>query len=192
MAVCTYSDVFEFCGTDSSVQSTQQTAITNLISRCTADVEKTLGRKVESTTVSNVIFQDGLNCEILGNRLFLKGEYRDIYSISSIYECGLALTAVTDYNQSYDYFLDSKKGIIIRHLQPWNLEPFNIKISFSYGLGGASVLGDIKQAVIESVAAKSGLWKYYLDSEEGRIERTRTSPSAKTMDSLKKYILRDL
>lgn len=192
MAVCTYSDVFEFCGPPSDVQTAQQTAITNLIARVTSEVEKMLGRKVESTTLTNKLFQDGMDCEIIGQQLWLKGVYRDLYTISAITEAGVALTAVTDYNQSNDYFLDSVKGCIIRHNQNWSREPFAIKISGSYGLGGASVLGDIKQAVIEMVAAKSGLWKINVETEGGTIQSIRTTPTKDTMAAIKKFILRDV
>lgn len=191
MAVCTYSDVFEFVGAPADVQTTQQTAITNLISRCTSEVENLIGRKVESTTITNVLFQHGLNCEIFGEKLFLRGIYRDLYSISSLSEAGTALTLVTDYGQSNGYYLDSTLGIITRHFMNWNTEPFAIKISGSTGLGGASVLGDIKQAVIEMVAAKSGLWKINVQTEGGTIQSIRTTPSKETMASLQKYILRE-
>lgn len=191
MAVCTNTEVFTFCGAPSDVQTAQGSAITALIANVTSEVEKILGRKVESTSLSNKLFQDGLDCEIIGQHLWLKGIYRDLYTISAISEAGVTLTAVTDYNQSNDYFLDSVKGCIIRHNQNWNREPFAIKISGSYGLGGAAVLGDIKQAVIEMVAAKSGLWKQNVMTEGGRIEQIRTTPNKLTMAALEKYRLRD-
>lgn len=192
MAVCTYSDVFEFVGAPADVQSTYQTAITNLISRVTADVEGMLGRKIESTTVTDVLMQDGLNCDIFCDKLFLRGIYRDLYSVSSITENGETLSPVTGYSSGSGYYLDSRTGILIRNLLSWSGLPFAIKLSGSIGLGGASVLGDIKQAVIELVAAKSGLWKQNVVTEGGTIEQIRTTPNKQTLESLKKYVLRDL
>lgn len=191
MAICTNSEVFIFCGTPADVQTTQGAAITALILNVTSEVEKMLGRKVESAALTNGLFQDGLNCEIIGTTIWLKGIYRDIYSISSLTERGVAVSAATDYNQSDTYYLDVVKGCIHRISQNWDQEPLSIKISGNYGLGGASVLGDIKQAVIEMTAAKSGLWRQNVMTEGGRIETIRTTPNKLTVDSLKKYILRD-
>lgn len=104
MTVATASDVFEFVGAKPDVQATQSAAITSLIDRTISEVEATIGRKIQPTAFSNVLFHNGLNCDIYDNELFLNGVYRDIYSISSLYESGVALNQVTDYNQSNDYF----------------------------------------------------------------------------------------
>lgn len=66
---------------------------------------------------------------------------------------------------------------------------FAIKISGMLGIGRGVVLGDLKQAVIEMVAAKSGLWKFNVMTENGKIEQIRTKPSDKTLDTINKYTL---
>lgn len=193
MPIIVYSDVFEFCGTPSDVQTTQQTAITNLIARVESEIEQMLGRKITDTTVTNVLFQDGLNCEIIGDQLFLKGIYRDLYSVTTITENGVTLSAVTDYGSSNDYYLDSVKGFLIRANNPWSLEPFAIKITGKVCLGGsATSLATIKQAAVEMTAAKSGLWKFNIETEGGTIQQVRTSIHSETKKSLEKFILRDV
>lgn len=189
MTVATASDVFEFVGAKPDVQATQSAAITSLIDRTISEVEATIGRKIQPTSFSDVLFHNGLNCDIYDNELFLNGVYRDIYSISSIYESGVALNQVTDYNQSKDYFLDNRLGKIIKQSSNWTSELFAIKISGTLGIGRGVVLGDLKQAVIEMVAAKSGLWKFNVMTENGKIEQIRTKPSDKTLDTIAKYTL---
>lgn len=190
MTVATASEVFEFVGAKPDVQATQSAAITSLIDRTISEFETKLGRKIQPTSFSDVLFHNGMNCEIYGNELFFTGIYRDIYSISSISESGIALYQLTDYGQNNDYFLDSRLGKIIKHSSNWTTELFSIKISGMLGIGKGFVLGDLKQAVIEMVAAKSGLWVLNTITDAGRIESQKTSPNKTTIDALEKYILR--
>lgn len=191
MSICTYSDVFEFVGASSDVQTTQQTAITNLIANVTDEVERRLGRKITSTSFADVLLNDGQNCSICGDKIYLNGPYRDVYSITSVTELGVALSALTDYTQTNRYYLDTRNGVLVRNSVFWTLTPFAIKISGSMCLGGASGSGDIKQAVIELVAAKSGLWKQNVITEGGTIQSIRNTPSRETVAALDKYILRE-
>jgi hypothetical protein len=137
-----------------------------------------------------------LNCEILGKKLYLKGPYRDIQTISAITENGTALTAVAAYGDNNSYFIDKRLGVLLRNDQNWSLEAFAIAATGTYGLvsraDGTTVLGDIKQAVIEMSAAKSGLWKVNVSTEGGDILTIRTTPSQQTLDIIKKYTLRDV
>jgi len=190
--IITNSDVFEFIKVPDDVQTEHSTRITNLITREQENLEELLGRKVTSETFTDVLFSNNLNCRIYKDKLFLIGKYRDTYSITSITEIGDTLTASTDYNDGGDYYLDSYKGIIIRINNFWSLEQLAIKISGSLGLGGASPLENIKQALIEIVAAKSGLWKTNVETESGDITTiTLNKISKDTKAIINRYILRD-
>lgn len=188
-AICTNSDVFEFCGTPTDVQSTQGTAITNLIARVEDEIEKLIGRKITTASFSNVLLQHRMNCEIIEEKLYLKGNYRDTYSISYIYEDGELLTAVTDYDDGNDYYLDSRMGILIRNGTTWSTSEFAIKMTGSMGLGGGTPLSDIKQTAIEIVAIKAGLWKKTVQTDGGEITTERSLN--KRYECLEKYRLRD-
>jgi hypothetical protein len=68
---------------------------------------------------------------------------------------------------------------------------FAIQISGTYGLGGGTAPKVLKQAVIEIVAAKAGIWKQNVITEGGTIQSLRTTPSPQTMDAVKNFILRE-
>lgn len=191
MAICTYSDIFDFIGAESDVINTQKAFVTSLISNVEEYVQSLIGRKITPYTVTDLILADGLNCEIYGRNLYLKGIYRDIYTISQIYENGELLTAVSSYSGGGDYFLDAVAGKIVRRDVDWSLEQFAIKLSGSACLGGTTTPYVIKQAVIELVAAKSGLWKQNVLTEGGDITKIRTTASKETIDQLKYYVMRN-
>ena len=198
MAIVTNSDVFEFCGTPSDVQTTQGTAITNLIARVTEEVESMLGRKVENTTYTDLVFSHGKGAVVCGDSLWLKGTLRDLHTITSITETGTSLTEATDYDDGGDFYVDTQKGRLVKINDVWSKEPMAFKLTGDVCIGvgsglmyGATARGDIKQAIIEIVAAKSGLWKNNVMTEGGSIETIRITPRKETMATLKKYRLRD-
>lgn len=191
MAVCTSSDVFQFVGAPADVQATQGSQVTALIANAVSHIEEMIGRKIEPTSFSGVIFHNGLNCTISGDKLFLKSKYRDIYAISEIKECNEILTPVTGYNSGGDYFLDTLNGIIVRENANWSRSNFAITISGTLGVGLGTTPRVLKQAVIEIVAAKSGLWKQNVITEGGTIESLRTTPSPLTMDAIKQFMARE-
>ena len=192
MAVCTYSDVFQFVGAPTDVQTTQQAAITALIANAVSYIEEMIGRKLEATSFTNVIFHDGLNCAIAGDTLYLKGIYRDTYTISALSEDGEALTAVAAYGDNGGYYLDKVKGAIIRAGADWSIEKFAVLVSGTLGIGAGKTPPALKQAVIEIAASKSGLWKQNVVTEGGTIETIRTTPSKETMSAVKLFIGRDI
>lgn len=188
MSVCTTSDVFDFCGTAQDIRTTNQSKISDLILRVVNDVEVQIGRKIEPQSFTDKYFQNGVNCEIYGNVLYFSGKYRDVYQITSVTECDVVLSEITEYGQGDGYFLDIAKGTITK-TSDWCLDIFSLKMSGSYGLGGGIVLGSIKQAVIELVAAKSGLWKFNVETEGGTIQQIRTTPNKATTDLIRSYML---
>jgi hypothetical protein len=192
VAVCTSADVFQFCGSPSDVQTTQATAVTALIANVTAEVEAYIGRKLESTAISNVIMQNGLNCEIYNEKLYLCGIYRDLYSISLLKEDGVTLTAVAAYNDGGSYYLDKVTGSIIRNGQNWSLEPFSILLSGNVGIGGATVSNAIKQLIIEIVSSKAGLLKTEILTDQGTIDTVKTLSDVQIKKMLKSYINRSV
>lgn len=189
--IITNSDIFQYVGAAADVQTDEATKITNLITREQSNLENMLGRKIQATAFTNILFQHNLNCRIFEEKLFLSGIYRDIYSISSITETGTTLTASTGYSDGGDYYLDTVKGIIIRINSYWSKEQLAIKASGNLGIGGGTTQDDIKQILIEMVAAKSGLWKKNVETEDGTIETIVTNISKDTEKMIKRYMLRD-
>ena len=192
MPICTSADVFQFTGSPADVQTTQAAAVTSLITNVSGYVQDYIGRKIETFAISNVIMQDGLNCEIYGQKLYLKGIYRDLYSISLLKENGNTLTAVAAYNDSGNYYLDPRIGAIIRNAQDWSLEPFGILLSGNVCAGGASGSSGIKQVIIEIVASKAGLLKTEILTESGSIDTVRTLSENQIKNMLKTYVTRDV
>ena len=183
------SDVFDFMGTRNDARSRHQTAIESLITTTQKDLETLWDRKLEETTFTNVLFQHGLNCEIYEEQLFLKSQYRDIKSFSAITEIGTSLTAVTDYNDGNDYYHDKNQGILIRHEAYWSAEPFAIKASGILGLvdDECRVYEDIRGAMVELVALKSGLWKQIVQTQAGSIDVNNGAYSKSLRMVLERY-----
>lgn len=192
MPVCTSADVFQFVGSPQDVQTTQATAVTALITNAVSEVEQIIGRRIESYAVTNLLIMDDVNCTVIGQNIYLGGPYHDIYAISSLVLNGTALTAVSSNNTTGDYYLDARHGIIVRNGQNWGDFGTNLVLTGSAGLNGGVVPPAIKQAVIEIVAVKTGLWKYNVMTEGGRIESIRTTMNKDTMDLLEHYRLRGM
>lgn len=192
MPVCTSSDVFQFVGAPQDVQTTQASAVTALIINAVSEVEQIIGRRIESYAVNNLLLQHDVNCTVFGNKIYLGGAYHDIYSISSLTLNGTALTAVSSTNATGDYYLDTRHGIIVRNGQHWGDFGVNLVLTGSAGLNGGVVPPAIKQAVIEMVAVKTGLWKHNVMTEGGRIESIRTTTNRDTMELLDRYRLRGI
>ncbi|MFW9821375.1 MAG: hypothetical protein ACFFE4_00475 [Candidatus Thorarchaeota archaeon] len=190
--IITKAEVFSFMGTDASEIANQGTMIDELIPRKQKDLEQTIGRKVEATSFSNILFQHNLNCKIHKEKLFLQGIYRDTYSITSLYELNVALVAAAGYNDGGDYYIDTVKGVIYRINNFWSLEQLGIKISGSLGLvSGGNPLPNIKQILIEMVAAASGLWRINTETEQGTITTIKTTIRKETENKIRKYTLLD-
>lgn len=195
MAALTYTEVFQFMGTPSDVNTNQQTMVTNLITQQTAVLENMIGRKISKETITAALFHHGRNCEIYGTKLFLKGKYRDLYSISALLEDGNALSVSTGSTVP-GYILDAQAGIIERIGANWSQLPLAISITGDLGVlksgDTTSPRDDLKQILIEMVAAKSGLWKNNVQTEEGTIQTIRTQISEETKKQLQRYIQRDI
>ncbi len=187
MAVCTNTEVFNFMGTPADVVTKQGAQITALIAEQTALFEQITGRKAESTAFTDVFFYDGHNCEIYGSKMYLRGIYRDLLTISSITEDGTALSLATN-TSSNGYYLDLDLGIIERVGAELLKGQMAYKITGTCGLSSS----DVKVIIIEMVSAKSGLWKSNVQTEDGAIETIRTSISQDAKDLLNKYTLREV
>lgn len=189
----TYTEVFDFIGAATDQRTTHQTAVSNLIDRVALEVEGQLGRKIDNTAFTNVLFSDGINCRINGDKLWIHGIYRDIHTITSITEAGQALTAATDYDDDGDYYLDKAIGCLVRVGGYWDTSQLAIKISGSLCIGGGSSgATDLKQALIEMVAAKSGLWKINIETEDGTVNTIKTTVPKSTKEILDRYRLLDI
>lgn len=189
MAQITNADVFEFMGTASDIQTQHGTLVTNLIARTITEVEQTIGRKIEDETITDELFEDGRNCIILDDLLFLKGKYRDLHTITSLAEDGTVLTPVSDSNDSGEYYLNIGIGAIKRVYGNWSPVHNAVKISGTLGLTDSTGFTNfaLKQALIEIVAVKSGLWTSYYKGEEFTVKDI-TDPTKRLLES---YTLKD-
>ena len=197
--IVTNTNVFDFMGTRSDVVSDRGADITTLITREQRVIESMLGRSVESVTLTDEVFDPSLgNCEISPNNssvLFLKGKYRDMYSISAISDSGTNLDAVASYLDGNDYILNTNTGTITKISGAWEDYYYSIVISGKYGFvnhSDDSARDDVKQLLIEIVATKSGLWKDYVMSAEGRIEVTRNKFDRSILDRIKSLRYRSI
>lgn len=189
MAVCTNTEVFNFIGAPADVVTTQGAQITALIANMEKEFKRITGREPDVVTLTSYVLSPS-DYEIYGDTLYLKGIYRDILTITALVEGGATLSVATNAG-SNGYKLDARLGIIYRIGSSWSELPLDIVISGTYGLNGSSVT-DVKQLIIEMVAAKSGLWKNAVQTADGTIETIRTSFSQNTEDLLKRYILREV
>lgn len=166
----TATNVFDFMGTPSDIRTEFSVTMTKIISSVISEIEFITDRVIESETFTNVLFENGKNCEIHGDLLFFTGKYRDIYSITEIVEEGITLQEKTEYSDSKNYHYESRTGILTRtDGNYWSLNRVPLKISGKLGLcnpSDDSMIGFIEQAVIEMSAVKSRLWKTYIHGEE--------------------------
>ena len=186
----TTKEVFDFMGTDQGQRDKQNTAVQNLIERKTTELEVTLRRKLTTQTATSVVFHHGKNCAIYDDKLFLKGYYRDMYSITAITEEGTSLTESTSYNDGNDYIPLYDEGIIERVDDVWSTKKNAIVITGSYGYLDASNTAriEIKQIQIEMVAAASGLWYAEYQSEQGNVRQQRWSITKETKKKIGNHI----
>ena len=185
--ICTNTEVFAFMGTPADVISTQGTQITALITEQQAVFQKITGRLVGSNAFTAVFFYQGYNCDIVGSKMFLKGIYRDILTISSMTEDGTAVTVATG-SESNGYSIDTDLGIIRRIGSQFLLNDMAYKMTGTSGI----TTNDVKAIIIEMVASKSGLWKSNVQSPDGEITTIRTQISEDTKNRMNRYILRDI
>lgn len=185
----TPDEVFEFMGSPTDIRNNNTTMIESLIENVVKEIELILGRKIEKETFTNVLFEHGLNCEIYEDKLYLKGKYRDVKTITAISEDNSSLTVVSDSDDGNDYYYNEDLGMLKRVNRWWSRLPSAVKISGTLGLVDAAgnTVEDIRQLVIEMTAVKSALWKSYYNSEEFTV----TELPAPTKRLLNKYKLRD-
>jgi hypothetical protein len=186
MGQITSTNVFDFMGTPADVRAQHTAVLTTLITNSILEVERIIGRKIETETFTNELFEDGRNCLILDNTLYLNGKYRDTYSITAISELGTTLNAVTDSNDGNDYYIDDRLGYIKRVNKNWSKLNNAVKISGKLGIVDSleDTAPDLKQVLTEMVAIKSGLWKTYYNSEEFTV-RELPAPSKEILDQYK-------
>jgi len=191
VALITYSDVFSFFGTDASKQTAaDQSRVTNEINRQVAMIESRIGRKIQPTYVSNVTLDYSKNCTIYGNKLFLADIYRDLYSITSLYENGVLLTESSEYEDDGDFYLSTLNGTITRVGQDWSLDQLAIKLSGNVGIGGASgPLESFNLYLIQAVGVTLGIWDTIIIYPDGSVgsQKVRSLPK-ETLRILDQYM----
>lgn len=172
MGIITTTEVFDFMGTQTDVRTNQNSAIALLITREQKLLESLLRRKLTTQTATALALAAGKNCDIINDKVFLSGILRDTYSITALTEEGTALTESTVYGDDNDYIVDYSKGIICNLNNYWSTETFAIAITGKYGYVNSSddsARDDMKQVLIEMVAARSGLWKKTFISPDGSV-----------------------
>jgi hypothetical protein len=188
----TAKDVFDFMGTDQGQRNKHSNTVQNLIERKTESLELMLRRKITTQTASSIVIYHGNGCEVYGDELFLKGSYRDFYSITALSETGTSLTESTTYNDGNDYIPDYGKGLIKRVDDSWSKEINAFTISGSYGYLNSSNTArkEVQDILIEMVAAASGLWSVHYKTEQGtgtKIRYTITKQTEKKINDHKNY-----
>lgn len=190
----TSTEVFQFMKSKSDEVTTNTSFIVALIGEQQDVLERRIGRKLQKNTLSSEVFQNGINCEINPNFthiMILKSKLRDLYSITSLYENDVLLTSATSYNDNKDYYFDINKGILIRLNGNWSNEALAFKITGSYGLVVSSTTEttrpDLKYALIEMVAASSGLWLDYYIADGVRVDKIQDRISKKAEAIIKRY-----
>ena len=195
MSVVTTTEVFNFMGTEASIVTNQTTKLQEIIDNVVSQFEQTTNRKLIDTEFTEVLFEDGQNCEIARQYLFLQGQFRDIYTITTLEEDNTPLVAVADSDDGNDFYLDQRRGLIKRVNSEWSGLPNAIKITGRLGLvnvgAPADTIEDIKQIITEMAAAKSGFWTINTETDGGDVTTIRTTISKDAKMSMKKYILRD-
>jgi len=173
MALITTKEVFDFMGTDEGQRTKHGNTVANLIERKTADLEATLRRKLTTQTATSQVIYHGNGCTIYDDELFLKGAYRDFYSITALTETGTSLTESTAYNDGNDYVTDYGKGILKRVGACWpkSLNAFVITGSYGYLNSSNTARKEVLQILIEMVAAASGLWTLEYQTDQGTVRQ---------------------
>jgi len=189
VAICTYTEVFDFMGTGTAERTANSAMITGLIDRVSYGVEQFIGRKISAQTVSLKI-HDGHYCSIQGNRCFLNGLYYDIANISALADNAVALTKNTDY-------IIREPNILERVNAYWTNVPLGLVLAGTFGLvynSGTDIapvytpFPDIKQIVIEACAIKSGLWSKNIEDGAGnQFQVIRQNLPKITIDQLNAY-----
>ncbi|GBR74688.1 hypothetical protein NO1_1821 [Candidatus Termititenax aidoneus] len=189
----TLTDTYEFLHLPDDQRGTHEAQITALIKTCTDIIEKEIGRKISLHEVSGYRLIAGLDYNFYGNaQIYLTGAFRDVLEITAILDNGAALTAGTDY------LLHKDTGILKRISGAWSN---NVVITGKFGLVVEVIVQDennepvtvyepvpaLKQALIEMIAAKSGLWKVNVETEAGTIEQIRTTINKNTQALLNKF-----
>ena len=185
--ICTNTEVFAFMGTPADIISTQGTQITALITEQQAIFEQLTGRKVSSTAFSGIFFYQGFNADIVDDKLFLKGIYRDILTITELLEDGTEISVATGIS-SNGYAIDKSLGIIRRIGSKFLVNDLAYKITGTCGITTA----DVKSIIIEMTASKSGLWKSNVQTADGDISTIRTTISDDAKNRMLRYVLRDI
>jgi hypothetical protein len=185
-AILTNTNVFDFMGTPADVRTTQGSQITALIANMQAEFQRVTGRSPEQVTLTDYVMSES-DYEIYGDKMYLRGSFRDLNAITKLYEDGSEIAVATG-STSNGYKFDSRLGIIYRVGSSWLSAPLTYKVTGTYGLNSSA---EVKQIITEMVAARSGLWKSAVQTQDGKIETIRTNITDQTMDSMKRYRLLD-
>ena len=188
--IVTKEHIFSYCNIDEVTQGLISSKIDELIVRGESFIESYIGRKIQSTATGDVILQDGINCEIIGQKMYLKGSLRDLYSISSFTEFGTALEESQEYGDNLDYILDAGVGIITRINRSWSSNQMAYKICGLVNLSRRLEPSDgIMQCVIDWVSIKAMTLDQFIESDSGQVSIVRTKELKKlNMDDLYKML----
>lgn len=187
VTVTNVTDFLGITGTDQA--TTQATLIGNLITQAYEEFLLLTGRSANKITMTSMLLQDGVNCEIQGANLWLYGKYQDIITISALTEEGVSLSPSIAYGDNLDYIVNASEGCLIRLNNAWSTLHNALVITGYAGLGTMfnadfTIREDIKKIIIEMVAASSGLWKETIISPSGQLDVTRQGLPKDTKDKI--------
>lgn len=195
--IITVGEVVNFMALSSGVADKNSQMLEDLIKKEQKNLETILRRSLTSQTVTNKIIYHNSGCKISGrnnDKMYLVGDLRDMYSVTSLIEEGTALTASSAWDDGNDYYFDSASGIIERLDDSWSTEKMAFLISGSYGYldSNQKAFEDIELILTEMIAAKSGLWKTIYTNQEGSIEKVIHKITKPTEGLIKNHINYDL
>jgi len=187
MPIITKEEVFLFCGAPEDVQTTQADAVDALIVSTHGEIQNRINRALDEHEYTNLVLGHGANCIIQGATIYLMGLLRDTHTVDGITENGVALEQYQTYENKGNYMIFEGIGSIQRSDgKHWSTGVGDITISGTSQFNKA----EVKQAMIEIVGIKSGLWKKTVMTEGGAI--TTDQSLSKPYAVIDKYIQVDI
>jgi len=190
----TTANVTNLLGITGEDQATTHAAlITRLIDSNLKLFLELTGRSAEKVTATTQIFNDGIECDVVDEDLWLKGKYSDILSISAITNEGNSLSESVAYADGNNFVIDKRLGKITRvDGSAWSKEVNAILITGYFGIGTIATAdftlrADAVQTITEMICTASGLWTQLVMTPEGNIESTIVQFPKITKDSLARF-----
>ena len=189
MTIIEPNDVFEFVGCADDQRTEHFNMVSKLIIENEKEMIRVLGRQIEPVRMNALALLEGKHFEYSNDfqRLLLKGEWADTYSITALTEEGTALTESTSYDDGGSWIFDKQRSIIEKTSGSWSTSKFAITITGNYGYveEWGETREDLKLILKQMVAMLSGLWKKTFISEAGDMQVQKDTPNKWLINQLR-------